>query len=119
VRHRRLRTEGHTEKLLTSAQGPGSQAIADVVDLPTSGPGDSNGDSNGKTHTTEFSSRTTANGGVGGTRVVAWTVFGCGHSWPGAPTPDWAEPTTQEFDAAEKICASPSRSSPPRTPGGL
>ncbi|MCO6009105.1 hypothetical protein NE236_29435 [Actinoallomurus purpureus] len=59
----------------------------------------------GETHTTELSSRTTAKGGVGGTRVVAWTVFGGGHTWPGAPTrPEWAEPTTQEFDAAEEIC---------------
>jgi polyhydroxybutyrate depolymerase len=59
----------------------------------------------GETHTTEFSSRTSAGGGVGGTRVVTWTVFGGGHTWPGAPaTPDWGEPTTQEFDAAEEIC---------------
>jgi polyhydroxybutyrate depolymerase len=55
-----------------------------------------------RTRTTEFSSRTTADGGVGGTRVVAWTVIGGGHSWPGAP--GWAEPTTDEFDAAEEIC---------------
>jgi len=55
-----------------------------------------------RTHTTEFSSRTTSDGGVGGTRVAAWTVFGGGHSWPGAP--NGAEPTTQEFDAAEEIC---------------
>ncbi|HEY3609974.1 MAG TPA: hypothetical protein VGL06_20920 [Pseudonocardiaceae bacterium] len=59
----------------------------------------------GQTHTTEFSSRTTADGGVGGTRVVAWTVLGGGHTWPGAPVdPGWTEPTTQEFDAAEEIC---------------
>jgi polyhydroxybutyrate depolymerase len=59
----------------------------------------------GQTHTTEFSRRTTARSGVGGTRVVAWTVFEGGHSWPGATaTPDRAEPTTQEFDAAEEIC---------------
>ncbi|GAA4614501.1 PHB depolymerase family esterase [Actinoallomurus liliacearum] len=59
----------------------------------------------GRTHTTEFSSRTTADAGVGGTRVVTWTVFGGGHSWPGAPTPpESAEPITQEFDAAEEIC---------------
>jgi polyhydroxybutyrate depolymerase len=59
----------------------------------------------GETHTTNLSSRTTAAGGVGGTRVVAWTVFGGGHTWPGAPAaPDWGEPTTQEFDAAEEIC---------------
>jgi polyhydroxybutyrate depolymerase len=32
-------------------------------------------------------------------------VFGGGHTWPGAPaTPDWTEPTAQEFDAAEEIC---------------
>lgn len=58
-----------------------------------------------ETRTTEFSSRTSTEGGVGGTRVVAWTVFGAGHTWPGAPaTPDRAEPGTQEFDAAEEIC---------------
>lgn len=58
-----------------------------------------------ETHATEFSSRTTTAGGVGGTQVVAWTVFGGGHSWPGAPSsPEWNEPTTQEFDAAEEIC---------------
>jgi polyhydroxybutyrate depolymerase len=68
-----------------------------VVDRCPPGPGE--------THTTEFSSRTTLNGGVGGTRVVAWTVFGGGHSWPGAPTPpEWGQPTTEEFDAAEEIC---------------
>jgi polyhydroxybutyrate depolymerase len=32
-------------------------------------------------------------------------VFDGGHSWPGAtPAPEWTEPTTQEFDAAEEIC---------------
>jgi polyhydroxybutyrate depolymerase len=37
--------------------------------------------------------------------VVAWTVFGGGHAWPGAPTPpERGEPTTTEFDAAEEIC---------------
>jgi polyhydroxybutyrate depolymerase len=56
-------------------------------------------------HTTDLSSRATANGGVGGTQVVAWTVFGGGHTWPGAPAvPGLAEPTTREFDAAEEIC---------------
>jgi polyhydroxybutyrate depolymerase len=55
-----------------------------------------------RTRTTEFSSRTTADCGVGGTQVTAWTVFGGGHTWPGAPSR--AEPTTQEFDAAEEIC---------------
>jgi len=59
----------------------------------------------GETHTTEFSRRTTTGDGVGGTRIVAWTVFGGGHTWPGTPAaPDWTEPTTQEFDAAEEIC---------------
>jgi polyhydroxybutyrate depolymerase len=43
--------------------------------------------------------------GVGGTQVVAWTVFGGGHTWPGsAAVPGSAEMTTQEFDAAEEIC---------------
>ena len=42
---------------------------------------------------TEFSSRHTAAGGVGGTQVVSWTVFGGGHAWPAG-----------EFDAAEEIC---------------
>jgi polyhydroxybutyrate depolymerase len=37
--------------------------------------------------------------------VVTWTVLGGGHTWPGsAPAPEWAEVTTQEFDAAEEIC---------------
>ncbi len=59
----------------------------------------------GRTHTTEFSSRTTADAGVGGTRVVAWTVYGGGHTWPGTATkPEWTEPTSREFDAAEEIC---------------
>lgn len=59
----------------------------------------------GQTHTTEFSSRTTTDGGIGGATVVAWTVFGGGHTWPGRPTPpEWTEPTTVEFDAAEEIC---------------
>jgi polyhydroxybutyrate depolymerase len=58
-----------------------------------------------ETLTTEFSSRTRAIGGVGGTQVLAWTVFGGGHNWPGAPvSPEWDEPTTQEFDGAEEIC---------------
>jgi polyhydroxybutyrate depolymerase len=59
----------------------------------------------GETHATGLSSRTIHGSGVGGTRVVAWTVFGGGHSWPGAPMPpECSEPTTQEFDAAEEIC---------------
>jgi len=59
----------------------------------------------GRTHVTEFSSRTTVEGGAGGTRVAAWTVFGGGHSWPGTPAPPGrTEPVTQEFDAAEEIC---------------
>lgn len=59
----------------------------------------------GRTHATGLSRRTTAEGGVGGTRVAAWTVFGGGHSWPGAPAnPEWSEPDTGEFDAAEEIC---------------
>ncbi len=52
----------------------------------------------------ERSGLTISEGGVGGTRVAAWTVVGGGHSWPGTPPVDWAEPTTQEFDAAEEIC---------------
>jgi polyhydroxybutyrate depolymerase len=57
------------------------------------------------TQRTEFSSRTTTPVGVGGTRVVTWTVFGTGHTWPGsAPMPGYAEMTTKEFDAAEEIC---------------
>jgi polyhydroxybutyrate depolymerase len=47
----------------------------------------------GDERTTEFSSRHTAAGGVGGTQVVTWTVFGGGHTWPAG-----------EFDAAEEIC---------------
>jgi polyhydroxybutyrate depolymerase len=57
------------------------------------------------TYLTELSSRSVAFGGVGGTQVVAWTVFGAGHTWPGStPVPGYAEMTTQEFDAAEEIC---------------
>jgi polyhydroxybutyrate depolymerase len=48
----------------------------------------------GDEHRTEFSSRDTAVGGVGGTQVVAWTLFNVGHTWP----------TQEEFDAAEEIC---------------
>ncbi len=59
----------------------------------------------GETRTTELSSRTTWEGGAGGTQVVAWTVVGGGHTWPGASVPpEWAEQVTQEFDAAEEIC---------------
>jgi polyhydroxybutyrate depolymerase len=59
----------------------------------------------GDTRTTEFSSRNTAEGGVGGTQVTAWTVFGGGHTWPGSvPVTEYAELTTQEFDGAEEIC---------------
>jgi polyhydroxybutyrate depolymerase len=59
----------------------------------------------GETHTTALSSRVTVRGGVGGTEVVAWTVFGGGHTWPGGPDSSrWGEHTTREFDAAEEIC---------------
>lgn len=59
----------------------------------------------GETHTTELSRRTISAGGVAGTRVAAWTVLGGGHAWPGTPVqPEWSEPATQEFDAAEEIC---------------
>jgi len=68
-----------------------------AVDRCPPGPGD--------TRSTEFSSRITAAAGVGGTRVVTWTVFGGGHTWPGAkPFPGAAETGPQEFDAAEEIC---------------
>ena len=68
-----------------------------AVDRCPPGPGD--------TRTTEFSTRTTAEGGVGGTRVAAWTVFGGGHTWPGAkPFPGTAQTGPKEFDAAEEIC---------------
>lgn len=50
----------------------------------------------------EFASRTTTEDGI---EVVAWTVLGGGHAWPGAPVPpEWSEPTTEEFDAAAEIC---------------
>ena len=59
----------------------------------------------GEARTTAESERRTWDGGTGGTRVVAWTVFGGGHNWPGTPPlPGWTEPATQEFDAAEEIC---------------
>jgi polyhydroxybutyrate depolymerase len=59
----------------------------------------------GETQTTELSSRDTSQAGAGGTRVVAWTVFGGGHAWPGTPVPpEYDEPGSMEFDAAEEIC---------------
>ena len=76
----------------------------------------------GETRATEFYSRTETGGGVGGTRVGTWTVFGGGHAWPGSPArpgpdfgagPDYAEPdsgagpdfdTAPGFDTAEEIC---------------
>ena len=65
-----------------------------TVDRCPPGPGD--------THSTEFSSRTTAAGGAGGTQVAVWTVFGGGHAWPGSTRVPAA--TTGGFDAAEEIC---------------
>jgi polyhydroxybutyrate depolymerase len=59
----------------------------------------------GEIRTTEQSSRHRSEPGVGGTRVVAWTVFGGGHTWPGTPVPpEYDEPGTMEFDGAEEIC---------------
>ncbi|WP_281356879.1 alpha/beta hydrolase family esterase [Fodinicola acaciae] len=59
----------------------------------------------GRTRVTDASERVDVDGGVGGTQVVAWTVFGCGHTWPGTPVPGgWDEPVSLEFDAAEEIC---------------
>ena len=77
-----------------------ADAIAqDAADIDRCPPGA------GETHVTELSSRTTWEGGVGGTRVTAWTVTGGGHAWPGAPIPpEWNVPNTREFDAAEEIC---------------
>jgi polyhydroxybutyrate depolymerase len=55
--------------------------------------------------TTEFSRRTTVTGGVGGTQVVSWEVFGGGHAWPRTePYAGEPEATSREFDAAEEIC---------------
>jgi polyhydroxybutyrate depolymerase len=52
-----------------------------------------------------ISSRDTCDSGAGGTRVVSWTVFGGGHTWPGSPAaPGLADLGAQEFDAAEEIC---------------
>lgn len=65
------------------------------IDRCAPGPGD--------TVTTEQSSRTTTPGGVGGTRVVAWTMFGAGHIWPGSSVRT-GQTGTDEFDAAEEIC---------------
>jgi polyhydroxybutyrate depolymerase len=68
-----------------------------AVDRCPPGPGD--------TRTTEFSSRNTSEGGVGGTRVAVWTVSGGGHTWPGARSfPGAAETGPREFDSAEEIC---------------
>jgi polyhydroxybutyrate depolymerase len=55
----------------------------------------------GDTHATQSWSRTTAKGGVGGTQVAAWTVFGGGHTWPG---PGDTQTVAAGFDAAEEIC---------------
>jgi polyhydroxybutyrate depolymerase len=49
-------------------------------------------------------SRVTVAGGVGGTRVEAWTVRGFGHGWPGAPTRPEQRAAEAGFDAAEEIC---------------
>ncbi|MFF3569845.1 alpha/beta hydrolase family esterase [Nocardia jiangxiensis] len=62
----------------------------------------------GTTVTTGRSSRHAVEGGVGGSRVTAWTVFDGGHTWPGKPTPpEWDNGpntvTSTEFDAAEEI----------------
>jgi polyhydroxybutyrate depolymerase len=67
-----------------------------TVDRCPDGPAD--------TRTTEFSSRATADGGVGGTRVAAWTMFGGGHTWPGAAAAPGTAEIPREFDAAEEIC---------------
>jgi len=59
----------------------------------------------GETRTTELSSRHTSPPGAGGTQVIAWTLFGGGHTWPGTPVPpEYTEPVSLEFDAAEEIC---------------
>jgi polyhydroxybutyrate depolymerase len=59
----------------------------------------------GETHTTEQSSRRVSPAGAGETRVMAWTLFGSGHTWPGTPVPpEYTEPGSLEFDAAEEIC---------------
>jgi poly(3-hydroxybutyrate) depolymerase len=53
----------------------------------------------------EFSRRVTGPAGVAGTRVVAWTVLGGGHTWPGSePYPGTEQLTSREFDAAAEIC---------------
>ncbi|MEV6099504.1 hypothetical protein [Nocardia sp. NPDC051981] len=62
----------------------------------------------GETVTIDRSTRTTVSQGVGGTVVSEWTVFGGGHTWPGAPVPEpWAgspgSAVSLEFDAAEQI----------------
>ncbi|MFJ4651960.1 alpha/beta hydrolase family esterase [Nocardia sp. NPDC088792] len=62
----------------------------------------------GETVTTEQSRRFTSGPGAGGTRVVDWTVFGGGHTWPGIPIPgEWADypgfAVSLEFHATEEI----------------
>src|SRR5581483_11044336 len=58
----------------------------------------------GDTLTSDLSSRTAFTGGVAGTQVVSWSVFGGGHSWPGSePYPGTEQLTSREFDAAEEI----------------
>lgn len=59
----------------------------------------------GETLETELSARVTSQAGAGGTRVRVWTLFGSGHTWPGTPVPpEYSEPGSMEFDAAEEIC---------------
>ncbi|MVU77354.1 esterase [Nocardia sp. ET3-3] len=47
-------------------------------------------------------------GGVGRTRVEAWTIHGMGHTWPGAPVPAALEralgKSPSNVDAAEALC---------------
>jgi polyhydroxybutyrate depolymerase len=45
------------------------------------------------------------NGDLRGWALITWTVFGGGHTWPGTPVPpEYTEPVSLEFDAAEVIC---------------
>ncbi|MFE3753374.1 alpha/beta hydrolase family esterase [Nocardia tengchongensis] len=62
----------------------------------------------GETIRTDQSERELSGLGTGGTRILEWTVFGGGHTWPGVAIP--AEHagvpganSTMEFDGAEEI----------------
>ncbi|MFJ5303161.1 alpha/beta hydrolase family esterase [Streptomyces sp. NPDC088350] len=72
-----------------------------------------------ETRTTEFSRRVVAEGGIGGTQVVARTVFVGGHNWPGRPSdPSGTNRPLRSSTGPRRSAGSPSPCSPPPPPGG-